>query len=278
MASGHDKETMVNHILLNWMQTTISLLAWLLLAALIFVPLERWFAARRQAVLRPQWRNDLVFYFLGGWLPPLTGAVLSVAVLALANRLLPDSYFRWIGQLSPWVMVPALIVLGDFFYYWAHRWAHHNPLLWRFHAIHHSAEQMDWLVNTRAHPMDLIVTRMLTNTPLIFIGLKTQSGNGLLVFATVAFSVLWAFFIHANVRWRLGWLEALITTPAFHHWHHANEGPETRNKNYAAVLPWTDRLFGSHHLPDRLPANYGVAQPPSPTLAGQLLDPFAPPR
>jgi len=263
-----------------WLNSTISLLAWLLLAALIFVPLERWFAARRQPVLRPQWDNDVAFYFLGGWLPPLAGAAVGVAVLALAEATLPKSYFRWLEDLSPWIVVPALIVIGDFFYYWAHRWSHHNPLLWRFHAIHHSAEQMDWMVNTRAHPIDLIVTHTLASIPAVFFGLKTRAGANpaLLVFAIVAFNVLWAFFIHANLRWRFGWLERLITTPGFHHWHHANEGPQTNNKNYAAVLPWLDRLFGTQHLPDRLPRAYGIEAPLSPKLTGQLLDPFLPPR
>ncbi|WP_077032888.1 sterol desaturase family protein [Pelomonas sp. KK5] len=263
----------------SWLQSTVSLLAWLLLAAAIFVPLERWFAARLKPLLRPQWGNDLAFYFLGGWLPPLAGAVISAVFVAIADALLPASYFRWLGGLSPWVVVPALVVLGDFFYYWAHRLSHQIPLLWRFHAIHHSAEQMDWLVNTRAHPLDLIVTRTLGSAPLILIGLKTHAatGSGAMVFAIVAFNVLWAFFIHSNVRWRFGWLEQLITTPAFHHWHHANEGPATNDKNYAAVLPWLDRLFGTQHLPDRLPRAYGIGEPLSPSLAGLLLDPFAPP-
>ncbi|MBV8380340.1 MAG: sterol desaturase family protein [Paucibacter sp.] len=270
---------MLNTSLSHWLQSTASLLVWLAVAALVFVPLERLFAARRQALLRPQWRNDLVYYFLGGWLPPLAGAVLGVVVLALADRLLPASYFRWLGQISPWVTLPALIVLGDFFYYWAHRWSHHNRWLWRFHAIHHSAEQMDWLVNTRAHPLDLIITRTLASAPLLFFGLKTHAGAGIgsLVLAITAFNVFWAFFIHANVRWRFGWLEQLITTPAFHHWHHANEGAQTNNKNYAAVLPWLDRLFGTQHLPERLPNAYGIGEPLSPRLADQLLGPFAPP-
>ena len=33
----------------------------------------------------------------------------------------------------------------DFSQYWVHRAFHRVPLLWRFHAIHHSAEMMDWL-------------------------------------------------------------------------------------------------------------------------------------
>jgi len=71
-------------------------------------------------------------------------------------------------------------------------------------------------------------------------------------------------------------LEWLISTPAFHHWHHTKDGPEYINKNYAAIFPWVDKLFGSFYLPkDQWPAKYGVDLPMAPGLIGQLLQPFA---
>ena len=83
---------------------------------------------------------------------------------------------------------------------------------------------------------------------------------------------LWSFFIHANVRWRLGPLEWLISTPAFHHWHHTND--EHRNRNFAAIFPWLDRLFRTLYLPAHPPPVYGIDGHMSKTLAGQLIDPL----
>ena len=40
------------------------------------------------------------------------------------------------------------VVILDLFSYLRHRLYHRVPLLWRFHAIHHSAEDMDWLDKT----------------------------------------------------------------------------------------------------------------------------------
>lgn len=66
--------------------------------------------------------------------------------------------------------------------------------------------------------------------------------------------------IHANLNWRLGWLEHVVVSPAFHHWHHNNEAAATLNKNYASLLPFLDRLFGTHHLPaGRFPSSYGAS-------------------
>jgi sterol desaturase/sphingolipid hydroxylase (fatty acid hydroxylase superfamily) len=83
------------------------------------------------------------------------------------------------------------------------------------------------------------------------------------------------FFIHANVSWRFGWLEWLVSSPAFHHWHHTNDGPERINKNYASMLPCLDKCFGTFHLPkQQWPVKYGIdARIPS-GLAQQLLNPL----
>jgi len=88
--------------------------------------------------------------------------------------------------------------------------------------------------------------------------------------------MLWGFFVHANLRWRFGPLEWLLATPAFHHWHHTNDGPDCVNKNYAAMFPWVDRMFGTFYLPKTWPAEYGTSTPVPETLIGQLLEPLAP--
>ena len=84
-----------------------------------------------------------------------------------------------------------------------------------------------------------------------------------------------AVFIHANVRWRFGWLRHLLVTPEHHHWHHSQEA-EAIDKNFAVHLPWIDRLFGTYHLPgEQWPEDYGIAGDPVPEgYVDQLVDPF----
>ncbi len=154
--------------------------------------------------------------------------------------------------------------MGEIGFYWGHRWTHEVPLLWRFHAVHHAPEHIDWLVNTRAHPVDMVFTRLCGMVPLYVLGLGGPAQGGAIAGAdsvvpalVVIVGTLWGFFIHANVAWRFGPFEWLLATPAFHHWHHVVAGPI--NRNYAAMLPVLDRLFGTHHLPRReWPAAYGI--------------------
>jgi sterol desaturase/sphingolipid hydroxylase (fatty acid hydroxylase superfamily) len=87
----------------------------------------------------------------------------------------------------------------------------------------------------------------------------------------------WGFFIHANLKWRFGWLEAVIATPAFHRWHHTAD--INRDHNYASTLPIYDRLFGTLYLPKTgSPPRFGVDGAISQGLAGQMLTPFVTPR
>jgi sterol desaturase/sphingolipid hydroxylase (fatty acid hydroxylase superfamily) len=134
-------------------------------------------------------------------------------------------------------------------------------------------------VNTRAHPVDMVFTRLCGLVPLYVLGLgaPARGSSGLIPVLIILVGTLWGFFIHANVRWRFGPLEWLVATPAFHHWHHTNDGPDVINKNYSPMLPWIDRLFGTLYLPkDRQPERYGIDEPMSGMLLGQLIDPFLP--
>jgi len=82
----------------------------------------------------------------------------------------------------------------------------------------------------------------------------------------------WGFFIHANLRFRFGPLEWLISTPAFHHWHHTLSGPI--NHNYSSTLPWLDRVFGTHYLPKEWPTAYGTEEKLPDSLTDQLFYPL----
>ena len=111
-------------------------------------------------------------------------------------------------------------------------------------------------------------------TPLFALGLVNpmRMTDGAIPAIVLITGSLWGYFIHANVRWRLRPMEWLIATPGFHHWHHAM-GMQ-RNCNYSTMLPWVDRIFGTHHLPRTWPEGYGIPEPMAPGLLGQLAQPF----
>ncbi len=240
--------------------TLLQLGVWLAIAMAVMIPLEHWRALRPQAVLRPRFLQDILYFFVSGVVPAFFLLVVYAVVVRFFQALLPRGWFVWVQSLPGGVRLVATLLAADFGFYWAHRWAHEWPAIWRFHAIHHSPTQIDWLVATRTHPFEIVWLRGLSFVPLFALGLidPFAPGQSTGIMLVVIFNVMWGFFIHGNVSIRLRWLEKIVATPRFHHWHHANDGESTHGKNYAALLPFLDRLFGTAHLPgDDYPDQYG---------------------
>ncbi len=252
----------------------LRLSLWLAILVVVFVPLERLFAVHPGKVLRKGIATDLGYYFLNSLLPALLLSVPAGLLGWAVHRAVPGGLLAATAALPLWARMIAGLVAGEVGYYWGHRWSHEIPFLWRFHAIHHSAEEVDFLVNTRAHPLDMVFSRFCSLVPMYVLGLAGPSvASGTAVPVTVVLvGTVWGFFIHANLRWRFGPLEWLVSTPAFHHWHHTLHRPF--NRNYASTLPWLDRIFGTHHLPREWPEAYGIEAKVPDTLTEQLVHPL----
>ncbi len=256
----------------------LQLAVWFALLLIVFAPLERMFGRRKQKIFRRFFCADLLYYFLNGIVPRLLMILPLTVFSAGLHRLTPVAFYSWMAALPLWFRLALALVANEIGGYWGHRWSHEIPFLWRFHAIHHSAEELDWLVTAKAHPVDIFFTHFCAAVPLYIFGLAQPFATRIdPVPVTVAIlSTYWAYFVHANVSWRFGALERLVATPAFHHWHHTNDGPEVLNKNFSAMFPWVDQCFGTLHLPKAWPGKYGSDAAVAPDLAGQLLDPLAP--
>jgi lathosterol oxidase len=151
------------------------------------------------------------------------------------------------------VQFPLAIVVADLSQYVTHRAFHKIPLLWRFHAIHHSIKTMDWVAGSRSHFVDILVTRGLILIPMTLLGFSQSVLAAYLVF--VSFH---ATFSHTDFRPRVKWLEPYFVTVRYHHWHHAAHR-EAADVNFAIHFPFIDRLFGTQYLPeDAWPERYGL--------------------
>lgn len=232
----------------------LSTVAAFVVLFLIFRPLEAVFPAKPgQPILRPHWSVDLAF-FVGQYIA-WNAVVLWVLVQfgAGVRELVPSGLREFVASRPIYVQVLLVIVLSDFFVYWGHRAQHYFTFLWRFHAVHHSAEHLDWLAAHREHPIDSIYTIGLLNLPLYLTGVPIST---IAYFA--AFRGLWAIYIHSNVRLPIGPLRVLIGAPELHHWHHDRD----RNAgNYANLSPLMDVIFGTYKCPDHEPREFGTVEP-----------------
>jgi len=262
--------------LLSFALEVVRLCVWLLLLALIFGPLEQLFSLHRQKFFRKALLQDVGYYFVSGLVPGLLLAVpLSIAALA-ARAAVPYRMQAIVAAWPLWERILAGLVVGEIGFYWGHRWTHEVPFLWRFHSVHHSAEHVYFLTSSRAHPIDNVFIRLCGLIPAYILGVAsplTPTGS-LVPVLIVLIATTWGFFIHSNLRWRLGPFEWLISTPAFHHWHHTLREP--RDRNYASMLPVMDWIFGTYYLPGEWPSAYGIETKLPGSLAGQLVYPLFP--
>ena len=252
------------------METLMDWLKGFLVIALIFVPLERLLARHpEQRVFRRGWINDTIYLLLNGKVTSFCVGFLIIGVTMTAGWLVPVSVRAAAAGQPYWIQIVEVIVLADTGVYFAHRASHAVPWLWRFHAIHHSIEELDWLAAARVHPLDQIVIKAFSLLPAFALG-----------FSDVAIGVymilygLQSVLSHSNVRINFGPLRWVLASPEFHHWHHSRNR-ETRDKNFAATLPLLDALFGTLHMPrGQMPNECGLDQPIPATYPAQLLHPF----
>lgn len=234
--------------------------------AFVFTPLERARPARpSQGWRRPGLTTDLA-HFVGQHM--LFGGLLVALLVptgAWLSGLLPAAVPRSLAGL-PWGLQALLVtVLGDLTVYGFHRLQHASPLLWRFHAVHHSPEHLDWVAAHREHPGDSVLTLAAVNLPALALGFPLVTLAGL-----HAFRGLWATFLHSNVHVSIGPLALLVGSPGHHRRHHA---PVRHPGNYANLCPWIDLLFGTYRAPDAEPGRVGLDRPLPTNYLGQLLQP-----
>ena len=240
----------------------------LVVVGVVLIPMERVFALHPQRIFRPGWATDLVHFVVDNLISGvgLVGAVVVVGTILRA--LVPGTVHAAVASQPVAQQIVEAFVLVQVLQYAGHRATHAVPLLWRFHKVHHSIIEMDWLASARVHPIDSVFSQSCIVLPLYALGFSKATFAGLL--AIVTFQTIFAIFIHANVRFSFGPLRWVIATPAFHHWHHAND-PEHRNTNFAGQFPWIDALFGTFYLPEgRWPARYGLDEPAPPGYLRQL--------
>ena len=239
------------------------------LFAVIFVTLEHKLPLKRQKIFRRGWSTD-VKYFVAGCLAGQFSTAASIAIIVFVRQITGLRYPQIASHQPGWLQFLEILLLFDFLGYVFHRAMHKFPWLWRFHCIHHSSQEMDWLVNVRVHPVDKILSDCFQVIPTLMLGFSPVP-----LLAFTAFLGVQGFLIHSNLRLNYGPLRWIVVGPQFHHWHHSND-TRAYDRNFAPHLVVFDLLFGTARLPpsDAMPSSYGVADEVPEGFLSQLIHPF----
>jgi sterol desaturase/sphingolipid hydroxylase (fatty acid hydroxylase superfamily) len=175
--------------------------------------------------------------------------------------------YGWAARLPLIAQAALVIVAMDVVQYWLHR-LFHGEALWPFHAVHHSAEDLDWTAAYRIHPVNFV---LYSGGALALVRLFGFSPATFLLIGP--FNLVVGPLVHANLDWTFGPFRYVIASPVFHRWHHVKD-PAIHNRNFAPTFPVLDLMFGTFYMPKgELPSDYGVEGVP-PHFVGQLVYPF----
>jgi lathosterol oxidase len=226
----------------------------LFFSTLVFIPIERMLGVRELSPLRPEWRTDLAYYFFSHVGVQFVLIAVTASTSAMDALVASPALKAWVQSWPVWAQFGAAVLLADLFQAVLHRIYHRVPVLWRFHDVHHSGRYMDWLAGSRIHPLEVVLTRSAVLLPLVLLGFSPDAVN-----AYVILVGLQAVLAHANLGINFGWLEYLLVTPRYHHWHHARH-LDYMDRNYAIHLPLVDMLMGTFARPPSgtWPEEYGV--------------------
>lgn len=277
------RERLLNHFIIFAVGSAISLVGFTLIGFVHSGALRR--RAHKPAGLRellsdvypkemyvgPTARMDLLNFLPTNLLVrPLMDVAQLVIVIALGGELatvfadgLRGAFGNMLQLAPPVYAVVSLQVLLTFFgsefgVYVFHRWEHENPLLWRIHSVHHSAEKLNYFTAVRDHPLETVaitLSKMLGAAGFLGVVLFL-SGVSLhpqtffytgLVF--ICFHGFYAGHSHSHLPISFGpFLDVLIGGPVMHQVHHSAES-HMFNKNYGMATNVFDWMFGTLYMP-----------------------------
>jgi sterol desaturase/sphingolipid hydroxylase (fatty acid hydroxylase superfamily) len=227
-----------------WWLLGLSVGVWLLE---IFFPWRK-----KQAIFRKDFWLDGFYMFFNYFLFSLIAynAISNVAVEAFNDFLgifgIENMVALHIETWPRWSQLLLLFLLADFIQWNVHRLLHRVPILWEFHKVHHSVEEMGFAAHLRFHWMETILYKTIQYIPLAMIGFGLEDFFIIHIFATAI-----GHLNHANLRITYGPLKYIFNNPIMHLWHHVKALPAERKYgvNYGITLSLWDYLFGTDYIP-----------------------------
>jgi sterol desaturase/sphingolipid hydroxylase (fatty acid hydroxylase superfamily) len=204
---------------------------------------ERIWPAERRPVLARGHVQDACYLALHAVVVIPLMTLLSVGAATLIGDHAGWIELRSTANWPGWLLVPLTIVAMDAANWLAHYADHRLGALWRFHALHHSQEELSVLTSFRAHPLMHTTGFVLATIPVVAL-MPARPIAPVLITIYVCIGTLQ----HANLRWTFGPVGRVIVSPAYHRLHHDRE---TQHVNLGVVLTIWDILAGRARFPAR---------------------------
>jgi sterol desaturase/sphingolipid hydroxylase (fatty acid hydroxylase superfamily) len=248
----------------------------------VFLIVERVRPAQRRPLFARGYRQDLLYTVLNATLTVPLVTALTLSFSEVVDRSLPWLVLARIGAVPRWGAIAVIFVAMDGCNWFAHLANHRVRMLWRFHELHHSQEDMSVLTVFRTHPL-IHVSYLIALVPGTVLVANGSLPTTLLVVYGGAVA-----FAHSNTNLGFGPLGRIFVSPNYHRIHHQLDGPQDVNLGFAltiwdqmfhrAVFPTPETIRADTGLPGRpLIVEQSAPRPRHLSVfAAQLVAPFRP--
>ncbi len=227
---------------------------------LIFVSLFVWgleiiwpWRQKQKIIRKDFWLDAFYMFFNYFFFSLLIFSALTNTTAHLFSKLmvaigLPDGHLiDFMAGMPEWSRILAFFLIYDFVQWAVHNALHRIPILWRFHKVHHSVQEMGFAAHLRYHFMENVVYTLAKFVVLGYVLNIPLPSIGWLYAATTLIGHL----NHANFKLNYGPLKYVLNSQRFHIWHHAKDLPKSHpyGMNFAITLSIWDYLFGTNYEP-----------------------------
>ncbi len=162
----------------------------------------------------------------------------SVALLPVMVAIVPG-FDLWPADWPMWGQLLLAILVADCGITLVHYASHINPILWRFHAVHHSVKRMYGFNGLMKHPLHQAIEMLGGTCPLILMGIPLD------IAALLAFAVAIQLLLqHSNVDVKIGPLRYILALSPLHRFHHI-KWPVEGDVNFGLFTTIWDRMLGT---------------------------------
>jgi len=203
--------------------------------------LQQWRPVQRRPFITAAFRQDLLWYLLTMGSRLLFLSAFVAAVGAFYRQYLGFLTVASVVEWHPAAQFAVGVLVADFARWFSHFLRHKVPFFWRFHALHHSQRDLNLFTDARVHPVDRMVSAMITTLVLLSVG-----NSAPVIMAWLVFETVYPKLYHANIRIDFGPLRYVLVTPQSHRVHHSVE-PEHHDRNFGFIFSFWDWLFGTRY-------------------------------
>lgn len=246
----------------------------------VILVVERLRPAQRRPLVARGHRHDVLFAALHATLGVMLITALTLSFQEVVRRTVPWIELPHMRLVPRLVAIAAIFVAMDACNWLVHLANHRNRMLWRFHELHHSQEDLNVLTVFRTHPL-IHVSYLVSLLP----GIALLANGAVSITLLVIYGGVVAF-AHSNTNVGFGPLRRVFVSPNYHRIHHRLEGAQDVNLafvftiwdqlSHRAVFPSPETIRIDTGLPGR-PLRVEHVGPRTRHLAvfgAQLLGPF----